>query len=94
MEYVDDCWCLEPGKCFRYVPDTRSASGDAPCRQPVTVRGSFRDGTGDRFMVDSCDGHAEGLDQVLLDYTVLPTLDVQALQFFLGDLRARRTQTH
>lgn len=44
-------------------------------------------------MVDSCDGHADGLDQVFLDYTALPASDVRTLQFYLGDLRARRAQT-
>lgn len=60
-EYVLDCLCLEAGRCFRYVPDPLSPSGDAPCPEQVTVRGSFSDGTGSRLTVDSCAGHAATL---------------------------------
>jgi hypothetical protein len=50
-----------PGECFRYVFD--HSGRPTHCPNPPTVRGRFKDANGRRHRVESCDEHAEDVEQ-------------------------------
>jgi hypothetical protein len=56
-----DSFTVVPGRCFRLVNRPDAHGQPDHCPEPVTWHGTFTDGTGRRWEVDSCDGHASDL---------------------------------
>ena len=58
MPHYAEAFSVQPGQCFRFV---HNGVGHAKhCPAPATRHGTFVDGKGKRWEVDTCDEHAVG----------------------------------
>jgi hypothetical protein len=52
-----------PGRCFRMISKPTAHGQPDHCPAPVVYHGVFVDGTGRRWEVDACSGHASDLEE-------------------------------
>ena len=64
VAHVADIASRNRGECFRWVQNP--ATGGYPMRCPIPPRwtGVFANTTGERWPVDTCDEHAQGIDDL------------------------------